>query len=197
MHGCETTHGCRTCSGFNSFCIIVAGFTKVGMQIDQARKHDLAGGINRMFGLDCEVLSQFGNGAVGVNGDVGGDPVGSRATGNHMRNRHSLAFHCPSCPANSRYSTAIRTDTPLATCSSAVFCAESAAAAEISRPRFIGPGCMINVGVFAMVLYRSFVSPQPRVYSAAEGKKSPDIRSACTRSIMTASGRWASIASRS
>ena len=71
---------------------------------------------------------------------------------------------------------------------------ESAAAGLISRPRFIGPGCM-TTGSSSRAprpavrrAKRSSVSPQVRVYSPADGKKAPPIRSAWTRSIMTASG---------
>src|ERR1022692_1163735 len=49
---------------------------------------------------------------------------------------------CASAPPSNRYSTAIRTLTPLATCSTIVDLAESATSAAISTPRFIGPGCM-------------------------------------------------------
>ena len=45
-------------------------------------------------------------------------------------------------PASNRYSTAIRTLTPLATCSVMVERTESATSAAISIPRFIGPGCI-------------------------------------------------------
>ena len=47
-----------------------------------------------------------------------------------------------SSPPSSRYSTAIRTLTPLATCSTIVDLGESATSAAISTPRFIGPGCI-------------------------------------------------------
>src|SRR5680860_257062 len=45
-------------------------------------------------------------------------------------------------PLSNRYKTAIRTATPLVTCSTMTERAESATVAEISMPRFIGPGCM-------------------------------------------------------
>ncbi len=47
----------------------------------------------------------------------------------------------PSFPA-SRYKTAMRTATPLATCSVMALCGPSATPLLISTPRFIGPGCM-------------------------------------------------------
>ena len=46
-------------------------------------------------------------------------------------------------PPASRYSTAIRTATPLATCSRITEYGPSATSDAISTPRFIGPGCMM------------------------------------------------------
>ena len=48
-----------------------------------------------------------------------------------------------SAPPSSSYSTLIRTDTPAATWSKIKELAASAASAEISKPRFIGPGWQI------------------------------------------------------
>ena len=48
----------------------------------------------------------------------------------------------PTCVT--RYSTAMRTASPLVTCVSIPDCGPSAIAELISIPRFIGPGCMIN-----------------------------------------------------
>src|SRR4029078_12165552 len=49
----------------------------------------------------------------------------------------------PSAPPASRYSTAIRTATPLAPCSRITEYGPSATSDAISTPRFIGPGCMM------------------------------------------------------
>ena len=67
---------------------------------------------------------------------------------------------------------------------------ESAAAAEISRPRFMGPGC-ITIAWSGSTARRRASNPNLRLYSMGLGKNEhepPDIRSRCTRSIMTASG---------
>ena len=53
-----------------------------------------------------------------------------------------VLMHRASAPPSSRYKTAMRTLTPLATCSTIVDRAESATSAAISTPRFIGPGCI-------------------------------------------------------
>src|SRR6202011_4591494 len=51
------------------------------------------------------------------------------------------AHGAPSSPPSRRYRTAIRTLTPLVTCSTIVDLGESATSAAISTPRFTGPGC--------------------------------------------------------
>ena len=84
----------------------------------------------------------------------------------------------------------MRTDTPLATCSVTTEWAESAASAQTSSPRFIGPGCM-RMAPRPSAASRSAFRPNWREYSSGEGKKPPpalDMRSRWTRSIMTASG---------
>ncbi len=83
----------------------------------------------------------------------------------------------------------MRTATPLPTCSTTTERGESAASAEISSPRFIGPGCMTMVwaGSFDR---REPSRPNRREYSAGEGKKAappPVIRSSWMRSIISAS----------
>ncbi len=91
----------------------------------------------------------------------------------------------------------MRTETPLATCSRTVDLSESAAAAEISSPRFMGPGCMTIVSG-PRSASRASSRPQMRAYSRGFGKKAARMRSAWIRSIITASGfPSASAASRS
>ena len=74
-----------------------------------------------------------------------------------------------SAPPSSRYSTAIRTLTPLATCSTIVDRAESATSAAISTPRFIGPGCM-TMACSGSRAIRAPSSPYRRLYSRTLGK---------------------------
>src|SRR5262245_59486312 len=89
-------------------------------------------------------------------------------------------------PLSSRYSTAIRTETPLVTCSTIVDLGESATSAAISTPRFIGPGC-ITMAWSGNSAIRSQSRPYLRRYSRTVGKYASDIRSCCTRSIITTS----------
>ena len=84
----------------------------------------------------------------------------------------------------------MRTATPLATCSTITARVESAASAEISSPRFIGPGCS-TIACSGSRARRRASRPYRRVYSSGLGKNPPpalDIRSRWTRSIMMASG---------
>src|SRR6185503_2572639 len=85
-----------------------------------------------------------------------------------------------------RRSTAARTATPLATWLRITERLLSAASPLISRPRFIGPGCMMMVP-FRRVARRSRVRPKKRTYSLVDGKRPACIRSSWRRSIMTTS----------
>ena len=91
-----------------------------------------------------------------------------------------------SAPPASRYSTAIRTATPLVTCSRMTEFGASATSDAISTPRFIGPGCMMITSGLAS-LTRSGVMPKTVKYSRSDGKNSPCIRSSWMRSIMMTS----------
>src|SRR5881397_2608430 len=64
-------------------------------------------------------------------------------------------------PPASRYSTAIRTATPLVTWSRITLCGPSATRESISTPRFIGPGCMMSRS-FGARSRRSAVTPNTR-----------------------------------
>ena len=57
----------------------------------------------------------------------------------------ALTMTAPLAPATLRYNTAMRTGTPLVTCRSTTDMSESTTRESISTPRFMGPGCMINV----------------------------------------------------
>src|SRR6185436_11237894 len=85
-----------------------------------------------------------------------------------------------------RSRTAARTETPLATWLRMTERELSAASAEISRPRFMGPGCMMIVPLTS-VARRSRVRPKKRTYSPVDGKSPACCRSSWSRSIMTTS----------
>ena len=74
----------------------------------------------------------------------------------------------------------------MVTCSTIVDRGESATSAAISTPLFIGPGC-ITIACSGSSAIRSPSRPYLRLYSRTLGKKASDIRSCCTRSIMTTS----------
>ena len=107
---------------------------------------------------------------------------------------HSCTVTASSVPTSRWNSTAIRTCTPLETCCSTADCVESATENEISMPRSIGPGASPpHAGGAAPAVVGE---PVEHRYSRVDGKKPPFIRSACTRSIITASAAGSS-ASRS
>ena len=81
----------------------------------------------------------------------------SRVCGDH-RHCHDRS----ASPPSSWYSTAIRTDTPLATCSTIVDRGESATSAAISMPRFIGPGVHDDRVLGTERRRRRASSPYPR-----------------------------------
>jgi hypothetical protein len=55
----------------------------------------------------------------------------------------------PELPADSASSTAMRTATPISTCSRISDWAPSATMLSISTPRFIGPGCITSASGLA------------------------------------------------
>src|SRR5690606_32107128 len=114
-----------------------------------------------------------GVGPDGSDPPVGQQQVGGRATqrGDPAQQVRGVRHEAPSFSlASSRYSTAIRTATPFATCSTTTDRTESAASAEISSPRFIGPGC-ITIAWSGSIASRRESNPYARVYSRALGKK--------------------------
>src|SRR5256885_514046 len=71
-----------------------------------------------------------------------------------------------------RYSSAIRTATPLVTCVSMTDCADRATRGSISTPSFIGPGCMTTAPGLACAS-RSSVKAYVRTYSRTLGNRPP------------------------
>src|SRR5699024_7665155 len=115
-------------------------------------------------------IDDLGDRAV-VDGNVDGLAVEQLRS----ENTH-YAASLPGCPPSKRYSTAIRTATPLVTCSTMTECSSSATSALISIPRFIGPGCM-TMESSGMRFRRTRLSPYLREYSRALGKKESCMRS--------------------
>ena len=87
----------------------------------------------------------------------------------------------------SRYSSAIRTATPLVTCSVMTDWAPAATSAAISTPSFIGPGCMTSASGFApRAAARGSARSAPRTRAATAAAPTA-IRSCWIRSAMTTS----------
>ena len=82
---------------------------------------------------------------------------------------------------SSRNSTAMRTGTPLRTCSVMTALGRSATSAAISTPRFMGPGCM-TMAPSGSRSARSAVRPNSAVYSRRLGTSASVMRSRCMRS---------------
>src|ERR1700730_12348559 len=87
---------------------------------------------------------------------------------------------------DSASSTAMRTATPISTCSRLSDWAPPATLESISTPRFIGPGCITSASGLAYESLRSS-SPKYAKYSWVEGTNEPFMRSRCRRSIITMS----------
>src|SRR5262249_38931144 len=81
---------------------------------------------------------------------------------------------------------AIRTATPLATCSRMTLAGPSATSGASSTPRFTGPGCITTVPGLRRRA-RARVRPKAWAYSREEGNIDSRCRSSWTRSIITAS----------
>src|SRR5581483_9203443 len=188
--GVSAQSGCSR-TGFDVFRVFAARFTQVSVQVDKPRQQDLPGGVDHV-GVFWNLKSRT---------DVDDLPVIDQyvdaialAVAAHTADQHAHA--ATSCaPTKTWNSTAIRTCTPLETCCSTADCDESATEDSISMPRSIGPGCSTTAWPGSSAWRRS-ESPSSTEYSRADGKKPPCIRSACTRSINTASAAGSS-ASRS
>src|SRR5262249_48719755 len=76
-------------------------------------------------------------------------------------------------PTISASRQAMRTATPISTCSWMTLRSRSSATSEsISTPRFIGPGCMIRASGLATLSF-SWSRPKKRKYSLIDGTKEP------------------------
>ncbi len=109
------------------------------MQVDEARQGDETVGIHDRralvreagAGLDDDTVAHEQVGGVMTLDARAANQKGLCGGVAHRRSSFSVSGRSP---ASSRYSTAIRTETPFVTCSSTVERGESAASAEISRP---------------------------------------------------------------
>src|SRR4029077_9876220 len=165
--------GRRCGPGLHRFRVFAARLAQGRGAVDEAGQGDQAVGIEgfgagviqvRPDGRDRPAVEQDAGGLLAVAGDD--DPAEQPAV--VVRHR-ATPVAGNSVPPSSRYRTAIRVVTPLATCSTIVERTESAPSAAISTPRFIGPGCMTMACPGSRAI-RAVSSPYRRLYSRTLGK---------------------------
>ena len=155
--GGDAAGGRRLARGGKGLAVAGAGFADKGAHVDQPGGDDLAGAIDDVgtFGhaggadaalgvADHAVGDQDVAGAVEIARGIDDAGVGEQdraAVGQHVQ-----AFGRLRASASS---TAIRTATPISTCSRISDCAPSATIESISTPRFIGPGCITSASGLA------------------------------------------------
>src|SRR5215211_1049310 len=113
----------------HSLGVLASRLSEVSVQVDQARERDQPIGIQLL-----HVASRLGRIHEKAVPDQQVRPPAADEVGTANEQV------CHSEPPSNSYSTLMRTDTPAATWSKINELAASAASAEISRPRFIGPG---------------------------------------------------------
>src|SRR5699024_1063828 len=140
VHAREPARGRGPGSARDGLRILPAGFAQVGVQVDEAGQRDEPDGVDDLGAARSKPGTDRGDRAA-VDADVHRFPAEWAALADEVSGHRRVLS--AGAPASNRYSTAIRTATPLVTCSVMTARGESAACAEISNPRFIGPGCMM------------------------------------------------------
>src|SRR5262249_18535501 len=143
-------------AGLHRLGVLPPRLAQVGVQVDQAGQGDKPVRVDHL-GTGRAAL---GDDAV-VHQQIGPVPAEHRDT---LQQVLHLA------PPSNRYSTAMRTSTPFATCSTIVDRGESATSGLISIPRFIGPGC-ITIACEGSARTRSASSPYRRADSRSGGEE--------------------------
>ena len=141
--------------------VVGAGLADEGAHVDQAGRDQLAAAVDH-FGAFRHAGGA--DAALGLADDAVGDQqvaddieVARRIDDPRVgeQDRAAVRQHfATSCHAFGRFrdsasSTAMRTATPISTCSRISDCAPSATIESISTPRFIGPGCMTSASGLA------------------------------------------------
>ena len=122
----------RHCAGVDGLGVFPSRLPQMRVQVDQAwQSHQPIGVEPLHIAVDVRRIDE-----TAVPDEQIRPPVA-----NEIGTADQQVSHSP--PPSSSYSTLIRTDTPAATWSKINELAASAASAEISRPRFIGPGWQI------------------------------------------------------
>ena len=149
--------GGLACRG-DGLAVVGAGLADEGAHVDQAGGDDLAGAIDDLGALghagradaalglaDHAVGDQQVAGKIEIARGIDDPGVGEQdraAVGQHEA--HAFGRF-----RDSASSTAMRTATPISTCSRMSDCAPSATIESISTPRFIGPGCITSASGLA------------------------------------------------
>ena len=140
-----------------------AGLADEGAHVDQAGRDDLAAAVDDLGAFRhagrADAALGLADHAVGDQEIAGEIEVARRIDDPRVgeQDRAELAAvkqHCLIAHAFGRFrdsasSTAMRTATPISTCSRISDCAPSATIESISTPRFIGPGCMTSASGLA------------------------------------------------
>ena len=156
--GGDATGSCGETGRGKSLAMARAGFAHKGAHVHEARRDDLAGAINNVCAFrharssdapagvaDHAVGNQHIAGAINIPRRIDQPGVGEQdgaAICTHM-------VHALGRLRASASSTAMRTATPISTCSRISDCAPSATMESISTPRFIGPGCITSASGLA------------------------------------------------
>ena len=155
--GGDAAGGGGLACGCKGFAVAGAGLADKGTHVDQSGRNDLAGAIDDVgaFGHAgrTDAAAAFADGAVGdqhvadpveIPGGIDQPGVGKQYRA--AVSQHVYAFGRLRASASS---TAMRTATPISTCSRISDCAPSATIESISTPRFIGPGCITSASGLA------------------------------------------------
>src|SRR5690606_33873361 len=114
--------------------------------VDEAGTSDQSGGVDALGMIGCARRGALGK--IGDEAVLDEDRAGIVATRGGVDDSGVLdeegGGHAGAPLPSSASSTAMRTATPISTCSVMTDCGPSAMAGSISTPRFIGPGCMTS-----------------------------------------------------
>ncbi len=155
--GGDAAGGGGLARGRKGFAVAGAGLADKGAHVDQPGCDDPAGAIDDVgaFGHAgrADAAAAFADGAVGDQhvADPVEIPGGIDQAGVGEQHRAAVGQHVHAFGRlrASASSTAIRTATPISTCSRISDCAPSATIESISTPRFIGPGCITSASGLA------------------------------------------------
>ena len=153
-HGGHPARSSGTAGRGQSLAVFMAGFADKGAQIDQAGGHHHAFGINHHgpFGRSVDTGAEGGNHTVLKGNCAVFGLAAGRINQSGIADQNGFRVHRQ--PPFGKWAAsasriAMRTATPISTCSRISDCAPSAISEAISTPRFIGPGCITSASGLA------------------------------------------------